>query len=67
MSPLRITQLYNVHTARRVSAYRVARVVNFINVGGGDPLCTLHGAEGLYAVYGWVRCRCNMRDPLHKS
>ena len=26
-------------------------MVNFINAGGGDPLCTLHRAEGLYS---WV-------------
>ena len=25
-----------------------SRVVNFITVGGGDPLCTVHQAEGLY-------------------
>ena len=40
------------------------RVVNFINAGGGDPLCTLHRAEGLY---GWVRCRGYMRDSLLKT
>ena len=27
------------------------RVVNFIKLGGGDLLCTLHRAEGLYS---WV-------------
>ena len=25
-------------------------MVNFINAGGGDPLCTLNRAEGLYTV-----------------
>ena len=39
------------------------KVVNFIKLGGGDPLCTLHRVEGLY---GWVRCRGNMRDSLLK-
>ena len=30
------------------------KVVNSLSwVHGGDPLCTLHRAEGLY---GWVRC-----------
>ena len=39
-------------------------MVNFIKLGGGDPLSTLHRAEGLY---GWVRCRGYMRDSLYKS
>ena len=36
----------------RVSILEGPRVVNFINAGGGDPLCTLlaHRAEGLYSV-----------------
>ena len=38
-------------------------MVNFINLGGGDPLCTLHPAEGLYS---WVGCRGYMRDSLLK-
>ena len=40
----------------RVSILEGPRVVNFINAGGGDPLCTLlaHRAEGLYS---WVRRR----------
>ena len=36
---------YTVYSMERL------RVVNFINAGGGDPLCTLHRAEGLYS---WV-------------
>ena len=39
-------------------------MVNFINLGGGDPLCTLHRAEGLYS---WVARKGYMRDPLYKS
>ena len=33
------------------------RVVNFVNAGGGDPVCTLHRAEGLHGwdtVDAWV-------------
>ena len=49
----------------RVSIYiERPSVVNFINSGGGDPLCTLQRAEGLY---GWVRCRGYMRDSLLKT
>ena len=39
-------------------------MVNFIKLGGGDTLCTLHQAEG---PYGWVRCRGYMRDALLKT
>ena len=42
----------------RESIYRV----NFIDAGGGDPLCTcstLHRAEGLY---GWVTRKGYMKD-----
>ena len=48
----------------KYKVYKSARMVNFINAGGGDPLCTLHRAEGLY---GWVRCRGYMRDSLLKT
>ena len=40
------------------------RVVNFIYAGGGDPLCTLHRAEGLYS---WVTRKGYMRDSIYKS
>ena len=40
------------------------RRVNFIYSSGGDPLCTLHRAEGLY---GKVRYRGYMRDSRLKS
>ena len=40
------------------------RVLNFINLGGGHPLCTLHRAEGLYS---WVTRRGYTRDSLYKS
>ena len=36
-------------------------MVNFIYLGGGYPLCTLHRVEGLY---GWVGCGGYMRDSL---
>ena len=29
----------------KYKVYKSARMVNFINAGGGDPLCTLHRAE----------------------
>ena len=36
----------------RESRYTVerTRVVNFIKLGGGDMLCTVHREEGLYTV-----------------
>ena len=37
--------------------------MNFINLGGGDPLCTFHRAEGLY---NWAKGRGYMRDSLYK-
>ena len=37
--------------------------VNLIYPVGGDPLCTLHRAEGLYI---WVRCKSYMRDSLFR-
>ena len=40
------------------------RMVNFLKLGGGVPLCTLHRAEGLH---GWVTRRGYMRDSLLKS
>ena len=58
--------LENLHVAGAIENVYIEwpRVGNFINLGGGDPLCTLHRAEGLY---GWVRCRGYMRDSLYKS
>ena len=44
----------------RVSIYiERPRVVNFINLGGGDPLCTLYRAEGLY-----IHCTVYRGGPL---
>ena len=48
----------------RVSTDRTAEGGDLINLGGGDPLCTLHRAEGLYS---WVTRKGYMRDSLHKS
>ena len=67
-----ITSTYTYHIPRDdlygVSDHRVyierPSVVNFINAGGGDPLCTLHRAEGLYS---WVTRKGYMSDSLHKS
>ena len=46
-----VTSLLIVQTIELVYIER-PRVVNFINLGGGDPLCTLYRAEGLYSVQG---------------
>ena len=37
-------------------------MVNFINAGGGDPLCTLHRAEGLYSWVIHERFQCLVDD-----
>ena len=55
-------RIYRAHPVYTV--LEQTRVVNFFKLSGGDPLCTLHRAEGLY---GWVRCRGYMRDSLLKT
>ena len=47
---------YTVYSMERL------RVVNFINAGGGDPLCTLHRAEGLYSWVIHERFQCLVDD-----
>ena len=58
--------LYFVHCSHRVSTVYIEqpRVVNFINTGCVDPLCTLHRAEMLYI---WVRRKGYIKDALYKS